>query len=301
MVAYANFSVILRLKLGILCSMTGWIALDIDGTITEDKYSIPAPVIDFLKNTTDHGWKIAFATGRAFVFAAEAVRNLNFPFVLFPQNGSIALDMPAKEVIFRHYMSCEQIPVVEEALKDLGLDCIVYSGYENRDRCYFRPSRLSPEDLAYVREVEQREKESWIEVDEFPASEKIPLIKCFGKHSCMLKIGNRLQKSGAFHLSLIRDPFHRSNYVLLITDKNASKGNALREIVSLRGNRGLIVAAGDDENDLSLLQAADIKIAMPHAPESLRKIADFIAPPTSEMGILQALKIVIDNASNRRA
>jgi hydroxymethylpyrimidine pyrophosphatase-like HAD family hydrolase len=68
----------------------------------------------------------------------------------------------------------------------------------------------------------------------------------------------------------------------------------------LFGRGDLVVAGGDDENDLSLLQAADVKIAMPHAPEILRKIADFMAPPVEEQGIIHALKIVIANADSRR-
>ena len=59
----------------------GWIALDIDGTITLDKYSVPDPVIAYLRELNSSGWKIALATGRAFCFAKIALEKFNFPFV----------------------------------------------------------------------------------------------------------------------------------------------------------------------------------------------------------------------------
>ena len=273
--------------------MKGWIALDIDGTITQDKYSAPRPVVDFLREAHQNGWKIAFATGRAFCFAAPVLECFDFPCVALAQNGSIALNMPTREIIFKRYMKIAVIFDLEEAYKGMETDFIVYAGYENSDQCYFRPDRFSSEDLAYLELVQQREKKLWTQVDRFDLDFDIPLIKCFGRLDVMKKIGGRLIKKKHFQVSLIRDPFHASYYILLVTDKKASKGSALREICSLFGRGDLVVAAGDDENDLSLLQAADVKIAMPHAPEIIRKIADFTAPPVSEQGIIYALKIVI--------
>lgn len=278
--------------------MKGWIALDIDGTITQDKYTVPEPVVAFLSETAQNGWRFAFATGRALVFAKPLLSCFPFSFVTIAQNGSIALENEA--VLFKRYMKSSVISDLEEAYHGFETDFIVYSGYEHNDQCFFRPHRLSEEDRAYVESVQKREKEPWVAVDHFALDFDIPLIKCFGKLDVMKKIGSRLLKKGRFQVSLIRDPFHSSYYVLLVTDIKACKGFALREICSLFGRGDLVVAAGDDENDLSLLQAADVKIAMPQAPELIRKIADFTAPPVSEQGIVHALKIVIANADSRR-
>lgn len=53
--------------------------------------------------------------------------------------------------------------------------------------------------------------------------------------------------------------------------------------------RGVVIAGGDDENDASLFEIADISIAIEHAPEKIRQMAHLIAPPTKDLGILQAL------------
>lgn len=268
--------------------MKGWIALDIDGTITQDKYSIPSEVINFLHDASKSGWKIAFATGRAFVFARPAVEKIPFPFFLLPQNGSVALKMPEKQIVFKRYMSSSLLSVLKENCEGF----LVYSGVENEDLCYYNFEKFSKQDLLYLEEIQKREKEKFVNLTEAIPDFDFPLVKCFGKLSAMKKIGSKLLKTGFFEVSLIRDPFS-SYYILLITDKHASKGLSLQELFSKEGRGEMVVAAGDDENDMSLLAAADVKIAMPHAPEIVRKIADFIAPPVSEMGIIHALKIVI--------
>jgi Cof subfamily protein (haloacid dehalogenase superfamily) len=267
--------------------MKGWLALDIDGTITQDKYRIPIDVIEYLSDCVQSGWKIAFATGRAFVFARQALEKIPFSFILMPQNGSVAVRMPTQEILFKRYMSPSILGCLDEAT---GGKHLIYSGIENGDRCYYLPENFSKNELHYMDELQTREKEEWVQgVINFD----FPFVKCFGKLEAMKKVESKILKSEHFDVSLIRDPFHSSYYILLITNKNTSKGTSLQELFLREGRGKLVIAAGDDVNDLSLLQAADVRIAMPHAPEELRKIADFIAPSVEENGIIQALKICV--------
>lgn len=276
--------------------MKGWIALDIDGTITNDKYSVPSEVTQFLRDTHNNGWQILIATGRAFSFANLSLKDFDFPFTLSAQNGSIALAMPSQEILFKRYMKRFVLDSLEKAYAGEKSDFIIYSGYEEGDFCYFRPKRLSEENLAYVEAIQKREKTSWQAVDEFPQGIEIPMIKCFGRLDFVKKIAKELSKKDQFQLALIRDPFHTSYHLLMVADRQASKGKALKEMIFRKGRGNLVIAAGDDDNDISLLKNADVKIAMPQAPESVREMADFIAPPVDELGIIQALKIAIKNA-----
>jgi hypothetical protein len=273
----------------------GWIALDIDGTITLDKYSVPQPVIDYLRSLHEEGWNIALATGRAFVFAARAIEKFDFPFFLLPQNGSIALEMPEKKIVFKRYMPAASVKVVDAAFEGFDCDFVVYGGFERGDACFYRPSRMSPEDLLYTEDVRKREKESWVSVERFDLTHDVPLIKCFGHPRRMKVVEGRLVEKGIFQLSHIRDVFHESYDILLVTDKSASKGASLKELLRLKGKGERVIAAGDDMNDVTLLEAADVKIAMAHAPEKLQEIADFIAPPTKEHGIIRALQMSLRN------
>lgn len=271
--------------------MKGWIALDIDGTITEEKYDVPQRVIDYLRSLEKMGWQIALATGRSFRFGSLALSKFDFPFVFLVQNGSAALQMPDKKLIFKRYLDPSILPVVEKSLEG-HCDFLVYAGFEKGDFCYWRPEGFSEKNLRYAEAVHKRENEVWRSVGSFDAStiESVSLVKCIGTADSMAHAAERLRAAGGFQVVSIRDPFEAGFQILLVTDKRASKGLSLKEVMRLKGRGGKVIAAGDDENDISMFDEADFKIAMPHAPETVRRRADLIAPPTRSLGIIAALE-----------
>ena len=276
----------------------GWIALDIDGTITLDKYSVPKEVSSFLRSKVQEGWSLALVTGRPYAFASMALSDFTFPHIFIAQNGSIGMEMPEKKVLFKNDIPLKNLHLIEEAYQDVPSDFVVYVGYEKGDFCYWRPDKLSKEDLRYLEDLQKRQKESWQVVANYEDLDPghFPLVKCFGSESTMDLLQKRLLKTKEFQLTKIRDPFVEGHFILLVTDQSASKGSALTQILNLKGRGPKVIAAGDDENDISLLNVADVKIAMHHAPESLQKVASFIAPPTKDLGIIYALEMAMRNA-----
>lgn len=283
----------LQMMYSICMGKKGWIALDIDGTITLDKYSVPKEVGDFFHKLQKEGWQFAFATGRPFAFASVALSKFDFPYILLPQNGSMAIEMPQRKVLFKSYIPSSSLPFMEKAFEKLHSDFLIYAGYERGDICFWRPKKFPQEEIAYVTDLQTRQKESWQEMNNFDhlPLDSFPLIKCFGSESKMRHLIDQLKKEKKFEIAKIRDPFDDDITLLLITDIHASKGKSLTKLFKEKGRGAFVIAAGDDENDLSLLGIADIKIAMAHAPESLQEAATFIAPPTREFGIIKALEI----------
>ncbi|MBM3183921.1 MAG: hypothetical protein FJZ64_01275, partial [Chlamydiae bacterium] len=167
----------------------GWIALDIDGTITIEKYSVPRPVRAFLKEKVSEGWNLAIVTGRTFHFASMALSEFDFPYVLLPQNGTIAIQMPEKKILFTRYMSEKMIAQIEKAYEGIPSDFLVYAGFEKKDHCYFRKERFPKEQEGAIREWQERQKETWEAVSEFPLEKltSFPLAKGFGSFDFLAK------------------------------------------------------------------------------------------------------------------
>jgi len=68
----------------------------------------------------------------------------------------------------------------------------------------------------------------------------------------------------------------------------ASKGAGLARLAEHVGvPLARVVAVGDQENDLEMLREAGLGVAMPHAPEPVRRAADRVAPAASEGGLLR--------------
>ena len=269
----------------------GWIALDIDGTITDKTHHAPPEVIAHLKSLDNKGWEIVFITGRTFSFGYEVVKHFDFPFYLAVQNGADILFMPQKERVAKHYLTDEVIPILEKAYKGEKEDFLVYAGYEHGDFCYYRPEKYSPHLTEHLHKLMALSPEPWKQMKDFQFEKGLsfPLAKCLGTKSAMQRINGLLQAVPNISATLIRDPLGKDIYLNLVTAKNATKGNALHIIRQTLGEGGPVIAAGDDLNDISLLEPADIKIVMPHAPAEMLPMATIVA----KKGIVAALNQAI--------
>lgn len=273
----------------------GIIALDIDGTITAEHHRLPAAVEDYFTKLADAGWLLVFITGRTFQWGFKVLKTLNFPYYFALQNGAIILEMPSRRVISKKYLDRSIMESMDLICRDESSDYVVYAGFEYGDRCYFRPKRFSTEILSYVERRVHALKEIWQPVDSYQemALDTFASIKCFGKRSDALRLAQNIEDQLGLHVPLIRDPFDEMYFVVQATHPSINKGQALKELVAIIGHQGLIIAAGDDLNDISMLKLADIKVVMANAPEEVLKLADIVAPPATEEGIIIGLQTAL--------
>ncbi len=276
--------------------MKGLIALDIDGTLTMPGQPIAQEVINYLHKLSKNDWVIAILTGRPFQWSRQLLKTLPFEYYLSVQNGAITLQMPMEKITNKTYLNAQVIPVMQQICADEPTDFVIYAGYECQDQCFYRPEYFSKELLKYVQARSAELGETWIPVSSFDQLklEQFPSIKCFGSHQPAIKIAKRIEKELKLHVPLIRDPFDDNYYVAQATHFNASKGDALRSLGRLLAHDGVIIAAGDDYNDLSLLSAATIKVVMSTAPQDMLHHADVIAPPAELRGIIEGLEAAIN-------
>jgi hydroxymethylpyrimidine pyrophosphatase-like HAD family hydrolase len=270
----------------------GWIALDIDGTITDKSHHAPKPVIEFLHSLEEKGWELVFITGRTFSFGYSVVKEFNFHYYLAIQNGADILYMPHKDLVARHYLDAQVIPILEQAYRGEKEDFLVYAGVEQGDFCYYRPERFSEKFRHHLKKIMSLSPEPWKPVHEFDFKEGLsfPLAKCLGTKESMMRVNRILQKVPTLSATMIHDPLAEDIYLILVTAKQATKGNALQVVKNILREGGPVIAAGDDLNDISMLEHADVKIVMATAPLEMHKMATILAQPGEEQGIIEALK-----------
>ncbi|HAE78367.1 HAD family phosphatase [Morganella morganii] len=85
--------------------------------------------------------------------------------------------------------------------------------------------------------------------------------------------------------------FFTDQHYFELVPASVSKGNILH-ILAARGilRPGTIMAIGDQENDLSLFAAADIRVAMGNAVPALKQAAGYITAECREDGVAAALQ-----------
>ena len=78
--------------------------------------------------------------------------------------------------------------------------------------------------------------------------------------------------------------------------KGITKGSGLAFLAERLGfRRERVVAFGDAENDVELLEWAGYGVAVADADASLRGLADFVCPPAEEEGVAQVIEALLES------
>lgn len=282
--------------------MRGTIALDIDGTIAPSSGVLPPRVVAYLTSLAESGWRLVFITGRSITSASKTLKAFPFLYYLAGQNGSVIIEMPTGRVLLKKYLDRSIFNEMEAICHDEPTDFVVYSGIENQDHSFYRPRFFSNELLDYLERRRTTFEEVWHELESYDhlPMDEFPAVKCFGLPKSLAGVADKIEKRLGLHVPLIRDPFGEGYYVALATHSQINKGQALTDLISTMGERGVVIAAGDDYNDVPMFKAADIRIVMSTAPKDLLKLGDIIAPSASEEGIIIGLEQALQLAGSHR-
>ena len=278
----------------------GTIALDIDGTITDKRSMLSDEVVDYLKCLHSQGWSFIFVTGREFCFCMEALSKLPFDFYLGVQNGADLIVMPEKKSVKSNYVSKECVLDLERIFEKKNQDFLVYSGFEAGDYCYFRPQKYTEERLEQVLLFKRKGSLDWVELDSFEKipQERVSMIKCVGYEKEFENIEKELLIRNSVNIVTIKNPKTWNSEMMLITDHKAAKCQAVKFFMDEFSLPKPLIAAGDDNNDHSNLKLADVAVVMKTAPKSLLAIADVIAPPSVDNGIIKGLEEAITSLAS---
>ena len=78
---------------------------------------------------------------------------------------------------------------------------------------------------------------------------------------------------------------------LEILPLGVSKGSALEAMVETLGiSLGETIAVGDNWNDLEMIEAAGLGVAMGHAPAGVRARAGYVCPTVEEEGVREVIE-----------
>ncbi len=276
-------------------NIRGIFASDIDNTLTDKRHIIPDEVVNYLVSLHKNGWQIVFLTGRTFSFALMSMEKFTIPYILGVQNGAEVISMPEKKVIYRNFINRDLLKDLDLIFAVHSIGYIVYSGFEGGDFCYYQPQKFSDEMLAYFKKLQALSSVDWVSVDSWAEvpSDSFPLIKCFGEREKLNAVCAKIMTANSLCASVITDSVDPNKGILLITGCGVDKGETLKRLKSDFGWTCPVVGAGDDDNDIPLLQAADIGICVEGGSLRLSEHADFMSSPSADLGIIAAMERVI--------
>jgi hypothetical protein len=314
------------------------IAVDIDGTLTDDNGHVSPRNLAALLAAQAAGIEVVVATGRRHSYAMRVLRPLNLPHActLVSSNGTVTRTMGcsalgeevvASKLIARNHLSheaalwlCGHVDEFRNALV-LTFDRVGPDGDDTRgalvverlDQLNASIGRWMAANEPYIAHVNPIE----LALDETVTDAPIQAMLCgtvermrraearLLENPGVVAVGHTPAVVEAHHIIAL----HRTEYpardlsILDILPAGCSKGAALLSLAAAKGiTPDQILAVGDNWNDVSMLEIAGSAVVMDNAPEDLKALAHErnwrLGPSNNNDGVAEAIESALGVAAD---
>ena len=248
------------------------IAFDMDGTLLTDDKQISSRTRRCFKALEERGISLVLSTGRSFE-ALEPYKNdlnLNHPVICY--NGARILGNKG-EIIKEHLLPDE----ISRFIIDFARKERVHIQIYRNGNLYYE--RSTPEAEFYENHVSIKGK--IVNFDDFTPLGFTKMMY-LGDHNYLEGLGASIKKHCGKNLSVMF-----SNPMFLeFMDGEVSKGKALFEVADHLGiGIDSVMAFGDGENDISMIETAGIGVAMSNAANEVKAVADSVTLSNNDDGV----------------
>lgn len=269
------------------------IALDLDGTLFNKDGIISDANKEQLNRAAAQGVKIVISTGRPFNgLPFDQIKDTAIEYAL-TTNGASVYKIEGKECLHEDGMDLDTVdPILDWILaRDIHIDIYMDGVGFTPIRCRERLGQLDiPESLR-----------NYMIATRTPVEDLKSYVDDCGKKIQKINLNFYPQSDGTF---LHRDEtlaFLKSNASIEvvcggfnnfeISKAGVTKKEGLEFLSAYLGTSlEHTMAMGDSENDLSMINAAGIGVAMGNASDDVKAVADFITTSNNEDGVGEAIK-----------
>lgn len=264
------------------------IAFDLDGTILDNDKNLPPENIEALRRAHEKGVYIVPATGRTFPGMPEELRSLPFIRYCITVNGACIYDREADRVLHRAEISNARALEIMELMD--GIDALYDCYQDNRGlmsrRFYEKLPQYTTDPAVLKHVLRLRNPVDDLKTHLRQNGRNVQKIQMHFKDPDL-----RLRQLELLP-SVLRDMAVTSSIYnnIEINCLEANKGDALLKLCGLLGIKPEeSIALGDGSNDISMLRAAGMGIAMGNAELSVKQAADSVALSNQELGFAKTI------------
>ncbi|NOU97915.1 Cof-type HAD-IIB family hydrolase [Paenibacillus sp. LMG 31456] len=254
------------------------IALDVDGTLLNDRYEITDVTKEALQQAHASGIRIVLCTGRGPGNAVPILEQLGLEGVLITHNGAATVQTPGGILLHECGFSLDDVEPVIRYCRDKQVHFDVNTAFEMYvdkisavEVSMYENYMLQPQRVSDIMQLNH------------------PLVKftIFGSLEVMDEVEQDLRlMEMPKGLQYIRS----GDYFIDVMSVEASKGKALEQLAQQWNiPRERIIAMGNYYNDIEMLEYAGIGIAMDNSPEDVKAAADAVTLSNNDNGVYEAL------------
>lgn len=251
------------------------IVSDFDGTLLRSDCTVAEETKKTIERYVAAGGKFAVCTERMTAGIVNQAKNLGLKGLLASYQGSVVTDIESGEILVDGFIPLPNAQRICRLLEAMGLHFHVYdidNYYSNRQDGLLK----SYESVLGVKAIIEKEKP----LSEFIAEKRMKVRKIL----CLVNPEEKLSVYRTLEEKLGQDYYVTYSSVALveITSKEFSKATAVRFLADRYGvPYGKTVAVGDSLNDLPMIEAAGVGLAVKNADELLKEAAE-VFPATND-------------------
>lgn len=257
------------------------IVLDLDGTALNSKNVIPENLQDILIRLKDNNnCRVILASGRSITSMKKIAHNLGLKAPVITLNGGSIIDPISDEVYYEKNLPTKVYTENILILKHLQIDFVIFTA--------FGVYAEKPSAITNILKKYSENKIEWIE-DFSTINDPVKILIISESEEAATEV-----KKYTSHLDI--DIIESGFSFTEILPKGVNKGSAL-QIVSgmLKINHETIIAFGDNENDIEMLQLAGTGVAMGNAPDHVKKEADIVTDTNDNDGVYKVLEQIFSS------
>ncbi len=254
------------------------IALDMDGTLLNEKKEITPATMKALREAKDMGVKVVLASGRPIEGLYKYLDEIGLveedQYVL-SYNGSLVQETKSKKIICENALKGEDYIYTYEIARELGLNIHAFSAERGL---------ITPKLNKYTQyEADMNGITATVEpISVIKNEEDIIKIMYIDEPEVLEEGIKRLPQELYDKYTVVRS----APFFLEFVNKESSKGVGLKALSEHLGiTEKEVIAVGDANNDLSMLEYAGLGVAMENGTKEVKEIANYITKSNEEDGV----------------
>jgi hypothetical protein len=264
------------------------IAVDMDGTLLNSKKECSKRTMETLKKAVEQGVFLVPATGRAINGFPHVLDELNLQYGIFC-NGASCYQIQKKELIAKtHFTLDETLKLLEIAEKYSASHDVYADGWGYCEARYLDHFEEYASDVHIEQLIKNTRKRLDGSLQEFLIEHQMTVEKI---NMFFKDVADREKAIREFEATGLTQPVCSLFNNLEMGKLGVSKGTALLQIGEVLGIAPEeMMACGDAGNDLSMIKAAGIGVAMGNAMEEIKAVADYVTDTNDNDGVAKAIE-----------
>ena len=263
------------------------IVLDVDGTMLTSNRELTKRTIQTLRKVQQMGIRIALASGRptyGILPLAKAIDLGVYNGFIISYNGAQVMEAQTGQILFERRIDPQMVPYLEKRAAKLGMTMAYYDGNEVVSTDITNPHVKDEAEMNGM--TLRQDNHLSLNMDDWPA--EIMLVS--DDEEALTSIEQHMQR----HLNGVMDTIHSNPYYLEVVGYQVGKSYAMSALVQKMGiQMSEVLAIGDGEADINMIQMAGTGVAMANATEGVRRCADFTTLSNDEDGAALAIEKAI--------